>query len=287
MINEITQEDLAKHAAWLENEPGGVRIVTEVGADLSGANLRDANLSDANLIGADLIGANLRDANLRGANLRDANLRGANLRDANLRGADLSGANLRDANLSDANLIGADLSGANLRDANLRGANLRDANLSGANLSDANLRGANLSDADLSSANLRDADLSGANLSDADLSGAENIPDYVTAITSIVPDGDLVVYKQLQHGDIATLKIPKEARRSNATGRKCRAEYAEVLAIESSSGESLAEGQSRYNSEFVYRVGETVHPHEWCEDRWQECAGGIHFYLTRYEAVNN
>ena len=207
MINQITRENLAKHAAWLRGKPDGVRVVT-----VSHANLSYANLS------------------------------GANLRSANLRDADLSYANLSYANLS----------GANLRDANLR-----------------------------------DADLSGANLRDADLSGAENIPEYVTAITSIVPDGDLVVYKQLAKDSIATLKIPKEARRSNATGRKCRAEYAEVLAIESSSGESLAEGQSRYNSEFVYRVGETVHPHEWCEDRWQECAGGIHFYLTRYEAVNN
>ena len=167
MINQITQKDLAKHAAWLRNEPEGVRIVTVV-----------------------------------------------------------------DADLSDANLSGADLSGANLRD-------------------------------------------------------AENIPDYVTAITSIVPDGDLVVYKQLAGNDIATLKIPASAGRSNATSRKCRAEYAEVLAIQDTSGNAKECGVSRYDVRFVYRVGETVHPHEWCEDRWQECAGGIHFYLTRYEAENN
>ena len=232
MINKITQEDLAKHAAWLENEPGGVRIVTEVGADLIYANLR---------------GANLRDANLRGANLR-----GANLRDADLIGADL---------------IGADLSYANLRDADLSYADL--------------------SDADLSYADLSYADLSYANLRDADLSYAENIPDYVSATTSIVPDGDLVVYKQLANGSIATLKIPASARRSNSTGRKCRAEYAEVLAIQDKEGGAIESDVSWYDSNFVYRVGETVHPHEWCEDRWQECAGGIHFYLTRYEAENN
>jgi uncharacterized protein YjbI with pentapeptide repeats len=282
MINQITREDLAKHAAWLRDKPDGVRVVT-----VSHANLNHANLSHADLRDADLRSANLRDADLSHANLSYANLSGANLRYANLRDANLSSANLRDANLSSANLSSANLRGANLRDANLSHADLSYANLSGANLRDANLSDADLSGADLSSANLRDADLSGANLSDADLSGAENIPEYVTAITSIVPDGDLVVYKQLAKDSIATLKIPASARRSNATGRKCRAEYAEVLAIESSSGESLAEGQSRYNSEFVYRVGETVHPHEWCEDRWQECAGGIHFYLTRYEAVNN
>ncbi len=277
MINQITQEDLAKHAAWLRDEPEGVRIVTAVNADLRGANLRGANLiganlSDANLRGADLRGADLRDANLRRANLIDADLRRANLRGANLIGADLSGANLIGANLRRANLIDADLI-----DANLRRANLIDANLIGANLSDASLRGADL----------RDANLRGADLRGADLSGAKCIPDNVSATTSIVPDGDLVVYKQLANDSIATLKIPKEAKRSNATGRKCRAEYAEVLAIQEKEGGAMESGVSWYDNSFVYRVGETVHPHEWCEDRWQECAGGIHFYLTRYEAENN
>ena len=232
MINQITQEDLAKHAAWLRDEPEGVRIVTAVNADLRGANLRGANLIGADLSGANLIGANLRRANLIDADLIDANLRRANLIDANLIGANLSDASLR---------------GADLRDANLRGADLRG----------------------------------------ADLSGAKCIPDNVSATTSIVPDGDLVVYKQLQRGDIATLKIPASARRSNATGRKCRAEYAEVLAIQDLDGNAMESGVSWYDNSFVYRVGETVHPHEWCEDRWQECAGGIHFYLTRYEAENN
>ena len=227
MINQITQEDLAKHAAWLRDEPEGVRIVTVVNANLRGANLIGANLSGADLSGADLRGADLRDADLRDANLRRANLRGANLIGANLRDADLIDANLRRANLRGANLIGANLS------------------------------------------------------------GAKNIPDYVSATTSIVPDGDLVVYKQLANDSIATLKIPKEAKRSNATGRKCRAEYAEVLAIQDNEGGAMESGVSWYDNSFVYRVGETVHPHEWCEDRWQECAGGIHFYLTRYEAENN
>mgnify|MGYP000869678484 FL=1 len=272
MINQITQEDLAKHAAWLRDEPEGVRIVTAVNADLRGANLRGANLIGANLIDANLIGADLRDANLRRANLIDADLRRANLRGANLIGADLSGANLIGANLRRANLIDADLI-----DANLRRANLIDANLIGANLSDASLRGADL----------RDANLRGADLRGADLSGAKCIPDNVSATTSIVPDGDLVVYKQLANDSIATLKIPKEAKRSNATGRKCRAEYAEVLAIQEKEGGAMESGVSWYDNSFVYRVGETVHPHEWCEDRWQECAGGIHFYLTRYEAENN
>ena len=158
------------------------------------------------------------EANLRGADLSGANLYGANLREANLYGANLYGANLRGANLREANLRGANLSGANLYRANLREANLRGANLSGANLLGADLRGANLS-----GANLLGADLSGANLYEA------KNGDLVKAQTVIVPEGDIIGWKQCLDNVIVKLLIPKEAKRSNATDRKCRAEYVEVL----------------------------------------------------------
>ena len=50
---EQLKDILAKHAAWLNNEPGGER------ANLRYANLRYADLRGANLIGANLSGANL------------------------------------------------------------------------------------------------------------------------------------------------------------------------------------------------------------------------------------
>ena len=215
---------------------------------------------------ANLSCADLRDADLRGANLRSANLYSANLRGADLRGADLYSADLNGANLRDANLYSANLSCADLRSADLRGANLRCANLSGANLRDANLSCANLS-----GANLRDANLSCANLS-----GAKNISSIVVAQTTIAAEGDLIGYKKLNSNVICKLLIPALAKRSNATGRKCKAEFAIVLE---------GEGTSQHDDFFHYRVGETVRPREpFCENRWEECASGIHFFLTRAEA---
>jgi len=141
-------------------------------------------------------------------------------------------------------------------------------------------RDANLRDANLRDANLRGADLYGANLYGADLRGAENA-DLPKAQTIIVPEGDLIGWKKCKGGVIVKLRIPSEAKRSNATGRKCRAEYAEVLEII-----GAEEAISSYNSTFVYRVGETVRPDKWEEDRFNECAGGIHFFITRIEAEN-
>jgi hypothetical protein len=205
-------------------------------------------------------------ANLTGANLTAANLYAANLCAANLSGANLRATNLTAADLHAANLTAADLTGANLTAADLTGANLTAADLSGANLT-----GANLTAADLSGANLCAADLSGANLR-----GTKNIPPLFQAISIIAGEGDLIGYKKLANGTICKLKIPADAKRSNSAGRKCRAEFAVVLE---------GEGVSQHDGTFTYKVGETVRSRKPFDDnRWEECASGIHFFLTREEA---
>jgi hypothetical protein len=201
---------------------------------------------------------------------------------ANLSGAALSGANLSRAALSGADLSGANLGGAALSGANLGGASLSGANLSGANLSYANLGDANLSYASLSGANLSYANLSGADLYGANLSGVKNA-ELAIARTVLVSEGTPTVWKKLQGGIIATLRVPEKARRSSASGRKCRAEYVKVLAL---SGKAKR-GISQHDGKTIYEVGKIVRCDKWCEDRWQECAGGIHFYLTREEAEAN
>ena len=184
-------------------------------------------------------------------------------------GADLRGADLR----------GADLWGANLRGADLRGADLRGADLRGADLRDADLRDADLWGADLWGANLRGADLWGANLRGADLRGAKNLSSLAAAQTTITPEGQLIGWKKCKSGVIVKLSIPADAKRSNATGRKCRAEFADCLEV---IGADV--GMSSHDGKTEYRVGERIACDKWCEDRWEECAGGIHFFLTREEA---
>ena len=147
------------------------------------------------------------------------------------------------------------------------------ANLSGANLSRANLSGADLSRAYLSGAYLSGADLSGANLSWA--KGAE----IVIARTRILPEGALIGWKKCQGGVIVRLRIPEEARRSHAFGRKCRAEFADVLEV---IGADV--GVSSHDNRTEYRSGERVTCHRWSDDWREECAGGIHFFITREEA---
>ena len=148
---------------------------------------------------------------------------------------------------------------------------------------------ADLSDANLSGANLSGADLSGANLSDADLIGVQNIPDYVQAVTSILPDGPIIGWKQCNNGVIVKMQIPAKAKRSNATDRKCRAEYAKVLALyDGTSTTELAADviavTSAHGPRTEYQKGQIVRPDSFDEDRWEECSHGVHFFITRLEA---
>lgn len=174
------------------------------------------------------------------------------------------------------------LLGAYLRYADLRDADLRDADLRGADLFRADLRGADLRGADLRGADLRGADLRGANLSE-----------LTVAQTSILPDeGDIIGWKKALALDgapiIVKLLIPSDAKRSNSTGRKCRANKARILDLQDRQGNSLppdTTAYSRYDTDFTYKKGETVHVENFDTNRWNECAPGIHFFITRIEAA--
>ena len=197
----------------------------------------------------------------------------AYLADANLAGADLAYADLAYANLARANLAYSNLARANLADANLA-----DANLAYSNLARANLAYSNLADANLTYANLARANLAYANLAYANLVRAKNA-DLAIAKTRILPEGALIGYKKCAGGVIAKLRIPEDAPRSHAFGRKCRAKFADVL--------ELSDGEVAFSShdpKFAYRVGERVEALNWSDDWQDECAGGVHFFITRAEA---
>ena len=252
----MTRDELNKildlHFKWLSGEKGGKRADLR-GANLRGANLRGANLTGANLTGADLRGANLTDADLTGAYLTGADLRGANLTGANLTGANLTGAYLTDADLTDAYLTGADL------------------------------RGANLTGADLTGAYLTGADLRGANLRGANLTGAKIF------IPMACPDtGAFIGWKKCRDNSIVKLLILEDALRTSSTGRKCRCNKAKVLEIQNLDGSEKLDDYaiSGYDESFFYQVGEIVSVDNFNDDIRCECAAGIHFFITRQEAVN-
>lgn len=246
--NEI-QEMLEQHKLWI-NRNGGKRIdlcsIDLRGADLNGADLRGANLQDVRLCGADLSYADLRYAHLRNADFHNANLSSANLLDADLYAADLSSTNLVWANLDNTDLNYANLYGANLL-----------------------------------YANLHNAYLYGAILDNVKYNSHTNF-----FALQCPEEGSFIGYKKAR-GHIVKLEILSDAKRSSATTRKCRCSAAKVLSITTLDGRDdgtqfISSGR---DSNFVYRVGEIVRVDDFDENRWNECSTGIHFFITRNEAV--
>lgn len=254
-MRTINAEELKKvlelHEIWMHS--GGLKGER--------ADLSSTDLSGKYLENVDLTYAILRRSNLRGANMKNADLTGADLRYAALRGANLAGANMTNSYLTGATLAGVNLAGADLTCADMRNAYLAGADMEGANLEGADTKSANLAGAHIESG----------------------------AIPMACPsDGAFIGWKKaLGCGEAVLVKllIPEDAKRSSATGRKCRCDKAKVIEILSmKDNKELKCAVSEHDDSFIYIKGKVVCEPNFCEDRFKECAAGIHFFIDRIEA---
>lgn len=123
----------------------------------------------------------------------------------------------------------------------------------------------------------------------------------VPYIPMVCPDeGEIIGYKKawsvddgLRYPVLVTLRIPADARRSSGYGRKCRCDKATVVKMEwvnpilhVYSNPNVTIARSVYDENFVYTEGKEVTPRNgFCEDRWDVCSGGIHFFMNKQEAI--
>lgn len=167
---------------------------------------------------------------------------------------------------------------------------LEDVNLQAANLAYAKFNFARLFKVNLKYANIRYANFCGASLDDVSLREIEYNENTAFFALQCPEEGSFIGYKKAKNADgepvIVKLQITEDAKRSSATSRKCRCSKAKVLSVTSIDGEiEYDSAYSEYNSNFIYKVGETVEVTDFSEDRWSECSTGIHFFITRDEAV--
>lgn len=195
----------------------------------------------------------------------------------NLYGADLAGTNFFQSNLSRAILTGADMTSSILS-----GTILTDAKLRNTNLLNTNMYRAEVSGADFYHSNLFEANVAAVNIA-----YAVNFPNIPFACPGT---GSFVGWKKAITDDktpvIVELEILPAAKRSSATGRKCRCSAAKVLSIKSVDyATDYTTAKGTHDDTFTYTLGQTV-TSAFDEDRWNECSDGIHFYMTRDEAIN-
>ena len=227
------------------------------------------------------------------ADFHRADLKDKDLSHAKLKLAIFSGANLANVDFSHAWLDGAYFRGANIRYADLQYASLFHADMYKADLSHAKMTNANLEYVDFTDAYMEDVCLYRANLANSIIDKAKM---SWTFIPIACPDtGAFIGWKKCLTRDgyerIVKLLIPEDAKRSSASGRKCRCDKAIVLEIQDLDGNTVDENvhsvfQHHMVSTIWYSVGETVEPElPFDENRFNECASGIHFFINRQEAV--
>ena len=126
-----------------------------------------------------------------------------------------------------------------------------------------------------------------------------NDSDNVPYIPMVCPDeGEIIGYKKawavddgLRYPVLVTLRIPADARRSSGFGRKCRCDKATVVKMEWVNQRvyykpNVTIARSVFDEHFIYTEGKEVKPRNgFCEDRWDVCSGGIHFFMNKREAI--
>jgi len=239
-------------------------------ADFSGANFSRADFRWADFRWADFSSADFSRADFSGANFSRADFRWADFSSADFSRADFSSADFSSADFSSADFSSADFSGANFSGANFRWADFSSADFSRADFSGANFSGANFSGANFSRADFRWADFSGTKF------------DY-----RITPEeGSIIVWKKADN-HIIKLKVDCKNISGGLVSRKLRTDKAEVLEIQNLDGteSGLTSIESNYDNNFRYDIGKTATVNNFVRDDKIDCDTGIHFFLTRDEAV--
>lgn len=116
---------------------------------------------------------------------------------------------------------------------------------------------------------------------------------YTNALAPQCPEeGSFIGWKRCRDSRFVKLRIPESAKRSSGTDRECRCSKAIVMDIIECSDpmnggneKHVKTATSIFNAGFEYHVGETVYADKFDENRWERCSNGIHFFMSREEAV--
>mgnify|MGYP003369166239 FL=1 len=200
----------------------------------------------------------------------------AKMEKTSLHGADLSWAEGEGTNFGGADFTECDLEHDRFRGCSFRSADFRKASLYAADFRGCDLTGADLRGADVRMAILSEAILTGVRTDDATLGWKMHCPEQ----------GAFLAYKKCVYDRIVQLLIPADARRSSATAPTCRCDKAKVLTIKNfDETKEFDEAWSLVDENFVYRKGQWVYADSFDEDRWKDSTHGIHFWMTREEAM--
>ena len=208
-------------------------------------------------------------------------LTGTELEDMDLSGWNFSNIDFSVSAFRNVRLDRADFSGSNIENALLDGCSMR-----GADFSNAYMKGASLRGCDMTGCIIKGANLFTAVLEHALLDGIEDDENTQWFRMHCPETGPILGYKKCVNDRLVQLLIPADAKRTSATRPSCRCSKAKVLTIKSfDDTEEFEEAWSLVDENFVYRKGQWVEVKDFNEDRWMDSTTGIHFWMSKKEAI--
>lgn len=214
-------------------------------------------------------------------NHRNLLLREVSFEDMDLSGSSLAGIDFTLSSFQNVCLNGADLSGAVIENALLDGCSMKGSIFRNTNMKTASMRYCDMTDCDI-----RGANLFGAVLEHARLDGIISDESTQWFRMHCPENGPILGYKKCVNDRLVQLLIPADAKRTSATLPSCRCSRAKVLTIKSfDSTEEFEEAWSLVDENFVYHKGQWVEVKDFNEDRWMDSTTGIHFWMSREEAI--
>ena len=215
---------------------------------------------------------------------------------------DLSFLEIKNRDLSKALFSNCNMSGMKIRNCDLSSTGFFDNKMNGIMFYICNFNTTKIYSTDLSEGLFIDCTLTNVQLTNANLSRVEIkdckldniIANPFTSFYNLQcpEEGSFIGFKKAYINTtpvIVKLQITEDSLRSSSTSRKCRCSKAKVLSISYLNGTECPEGTmacSQYDNDFIYKIGEILEVEDFEKDRWEECAKGIHFFITREEAVN-
>lgn len=199
---------------------------------------------------------------------------------------DLSGWDLSNIDFSLTAFQGVILNHVNFSNSSLENARLDGCPLRQVTFINANLRCTSLRRCDLTGSNLSGVDLYGAVLEQANLAGIKTDEHTKWFRLHCPATGPFVAFKKCFNDRIVQLLVPADAKRTSATRPSCRCNKAKVLKITNfAQTEEYDEAWSLVDEHFVYRRGQWVTVDNFNNERWYDSTTGIHFWMTREEAM--
>lgn len=278
---KMSQEELdsiiAKHEKWLLKEPDGEQARLS-GFMFDGLNLCYCNLSNSIINNCYFNRCDITDSCLQGSDLTESVFKFCDLSYSTLSKCSMCGIVAEVSDFNYCNFDADDIFSGVFARCSLISSSFYNNNLSFTKFFECSINHCVFIGSDMSSSKFQ-----WCNIVNISVKNVKNFP-YIPM--TCPENGSFTAWKRAG-GFIVKLQIPEDARRSSATGRKCRCDKAIVVAIDNIDGSptELKEVTSDYDENFVYRVGETVTEPDFCDNRFYECASGIHFFMTRQEAV--